>query len=176
MAAFFVYMTHKFIRINAIEELEKKASSKAIENIFFKKHLRNFSSEKVDDLVHQLDKEITPKIDCTQCGNCCKKLDPELSSEEIEKLAAVKNESPEQFKQNYVLHDGKSHFLKTKPCMFLMENKCSVYTSRPQACAGFPHLDLNDFKFRNTFWSNYSLCPIVYNVIESLKEKTGFKP
>lgn len=169
-------MKCKFIRINSIDELEYKASLKAIENIFFKKHLRNFSSEKVDDLVHQLDKEISPQIDCTQCGNCCKKLEPELSSEEMVKLALVKNECPEQFKNKYVLHDGKSHFLKTKPCMFLKECKCTVYSSRPQACAGFPHLNLKDFKFRSTFWSNYSLCPIVYNVIESLKEKTGFKP
>lgn len=169
-------MKPKFIRINSVEELEKTVATKAVENSFFKKHLRNFSSEKVDVLVHQLDKEITPQIDCTQCGNCCKKLETELSSDEIEKLAAVKNESPEQFKQNYVLHDGKSHFLKTKPCMFLNECKCSVYASRPQACAGFPHLDLNDFKYRSTFWSNYSLCPIVFNVIESLKEKTGFIP
>lgn len=167
-------MSRKFIRIDSVSELEKLASAKAVENIFFKKHLRNFSSEKVDTLVHELDREITPQIDCTQCGNCCKKLEPDLSSDEIEKLAAVKNVSPEQFKQNFVLHDGKSHFLKTKPCIFLKENKCTVYESRPQACGGFPHLDLNDFKYRNTFWSNYSLCPIVFNVIESLKEKTGF--
>ncbi len=169
-------MSRKFLRIDTVSKLEKIASEKAVENIFFKKHLRNFSAEKVDELVHLLDKEITPLIDCTQCGNCCKKLEPELSSDEIEQLAAVKNESPEHFKQNYVLHDGKSHFLKTKPCMFLNECKCSVYTSRPQACAGFPHLDLNDFKYRSTFWSNYLLCPIVFNVIESLKEKTEFKP
>lgn len=169
-------MSRKFIRIDSVTELKKIASTKAVENIFFKKHLRNFSSEKVDALVHELDREITPQIDCTQCGNCCKKLEPELSSDEIEKLAAIKNETPEKFKQNYVLHDGKTNFLKTKPCMFLSENKCSVYESRPQACAGFPHLDLNDFKYRSTFWSNYSLCPIVFNVIESLKEKTEFKP
>lgn len=169
-------MALKFIRINSVEELEEKASSKAIENIFFKKHLRNYSSEKIDELVHQLDKELTPQIDCTKCGNCCKKLEPELSSDEIKKLAMVKNESPEEFKIKYVLHDGKSHFLKTKPCMFLNECKCSIYSSRLQACAGFPHLDLKDFKYRSNFWSNYSLCPIVLNVIESLKEKTGFKP
>jgi Fe-S-cluster containining protein len=167
-------MKNKFIRINSIEELEKKATSKAVENIFFKKHLRNFTSHQVDALVHNLDKEISPQIDCTQCGNCCKKLEPELSTDEIEKLATLKQESPEQFKQKHVLHDGETHFLKTKPCIFLNERKCSIYLSRPQACAGFPHLDLKEFKYKSSFWNNYNLCPIVYNVIESLKEKTGF--
>ncbi|MFN4235080.1 MAG: YkgJ family cysteine cluster protein [Bacteroidia bacterium] len=167
-------MKNKFIRLNSLEELEQTAKSKAVENIFFKKHLRGYSSKIIDEMVHQLDKEITPKIDCTQCGNCCKKLEPELSTDEIERLANLKNECPEQFKQKYILHDGKTHFLKTKPCMFLQESKCSIYSQRPQACAAFPHLDLNEFKYKSTFWSNYFICPIVYNVIESLKGKTGF--
>lgn len=167
-------MKLKFIRIDSVDELEKAASEKAVENIFFRKHLRNFSSQQVDAMVHQLGIEISPKIECTQCGNCCKTLEPELSTEEIERLSMLKNESPEQFKHNYILHDGKVHFLKTKPCVFLSGNKCSIYAHRPQACAGFPHLDLKDFKYKTSFWSHYSICPIVFNVIESLKEKTGF--
>lgn len=168
-------MKNKFIRINSVEELEQTAKLKAVENIFFRKYLRGYSSNIIDEMVHQLDKEITSMIDCTACGNCCKKLEPELSTDEIERLSKLKNESPEQFKQKYTLHDGKTHFLKTKPCMFLSQCKCSIYSQRPQACAAFPHLDLNEFKYKSTFWSNYSICPIVYNVIESLKEKTAFK-
>lgn len=103
-------------------------------------------------------------------------MEPGLESHEIEELANFAKEEIEAFKQQFIAYDGNALYLKTKPCMFLDGCACQVYEHRPMACAGYPHLDQHDLKFRTTFWANYSICPIVFNVIEHLKEETGFVP
>ncbi|MES2561076.1 MAG: YkgJ family cysteine cluster protein [Bacteroidota bacterium] len=147
---------------------------KTIDNIFFKKFLRGVSSKEVDDRIHRLSETISTQVDCLQCANCCKKLEPGLEASEIETLAAIKQQEIDEFKQQYVAYDGEALYLKTKPCMFLDDCACTIYEQRPAACAGYPHLNQPDMKFRRTLWENYSICPIVFNVIEGLKEELGF--
>jgi len=46
-----------------------------------------------------------------------------------------------------------------------------VYPDRPNDCRSYPHLHKNDFVLR--LWGvddDSSVCPIVYNVYEKLKE------
>lgn len=148
--------------------------TKTIENIFFKKYLRKFSSSDIDQKIHALNIEISAQIDCLQCANCCKKLEPGLEPHEIEILASFKKQEIEVFKQNYIAYDGQSLYLKTKPCLFLTNCSCSIYENRPAACSGYPHLDTTDLKHRKSFWENYSICPIVFNVIEQLKADLKF--
>lgn len=147
---------------------------KNIENIFFKKHLRNIASSVVDEKIHALNKHISEHIDCTQCANCCKQFEPGLETHEIETLAEQKHMPSDLFKQQYVAFDGEAQFLKTKPCMFLHDCKCSIYSHRPAACAGFPHLNGKDMKYKRSLWNNYGVCPIVFNVVERLKLELGF--
>lgn len=160
--------------VNSPDDMLPLLAAKNIENMFFKKHLRNYKSELIDVTIHKLNNEIAPKIDCTTCANCCKKLEPGLEENEIERLAVIKQTEPHLFKQNFVGFDGEAQFLKTKPCMFLNDCKCSIYGSRPSACAGYPHLDGKDMKYKRSLWSNYSICPIVFNVIEALKTELNF--
>lgn len=148
---------------------------KTIENIFFKKFLRGIPSAEVDEKIHRLQAEVSAQIDCLQCANCCKNLEPGLEAHEIEGLALAKQTSIEAFKQQYIGYDGEALYLKTKPCMFLNGCACTVYEQRPAACAGYPHLDQKDMKFRRTLWENYSICPIVFNTLETLKAELGFK-
>jgi hypothetical protein len=72
------------------EDLVAIIPQKSIENIFFKKHLRNYSSATVDEKIHALNKQVSAQIDCTLCANCCKKLEPGLEYHEIENLAQKK--------------------------------------------------------------------------------------
>ena len=47
-------------------------------------------------------------------------------------------------------------------------------TVRPAVCANYPHLHRN---FRSRLWQaidNADTCPIVYNVLERLKQRLGF--
>jgi hypothetical protein len=160
--------------VKSPEDMQPLLASKNIENMFFKKHLRNFKSELIDQSIHTLSKQITSQIDCTTCANCCKKLEPGLEENEIVRLVAIKQTEPHVFKQNFVEFDGEAQFLKTKPCMFLNDCKCGIYESRPNACAGYPHLDGKDMKYKRSLWSNYTICPIVFNVIEALKSELKF--
>jgi uncharacterized protein len=156
-------------------ELAPVLKDKTIENIFFKKFLRDIASNIVDEKIYRLNALVGPQIDCLKCANCCKKLEPGLEEHEIERLAAHKQLSPEEFKHQYVAYDGTALYLQTKPCMFLDNCSCNIYISRPAACAGYPHLDQKDLKYRRSFWENYSICPIVFNVVEALKQELGFK-
>ncbi len=156
------------------DDITPLMGKKSIENIFFKKHLRQFKSVDVDARIHQLYQSVSAQIDCTECGNCCKKLEPGLESKEIERLAQQKNLAAETFKELFVAFDGEAQFLKTKPCMFLADCKCTIYEHRPAACAGYPHLDGTDMKYKSSMWSNYALCPIVFNVLEALKKELHF--
>lgn len=156
------------------DEMTALLGAKNVENIFFKKHLRQFKSDEIDRLIHELNEVVSAQIDCTACGNCCKKLEPGLELNEIERLAKLKNMEADVFKTEFVLFDGYAQFLKTKPCMFLAECKCTIYEHRPAACAGYPHLDGTDMKYKSSMWSNYLVCPIVFNVIEELKTTLNF--
>lgn len=160
--------------IHTPEELSASLANKAVENIFFKDYLAKLSVSKLDPIVEELNTEVSAAVDCTQCGNCCKRLEPGLEQEEIEVLAKQREMEPEDFKRKFIGYDGQSHFLKAKPCMFLNEKVCSIYEYRPGSCAGYPHLDVKG-AIRNThIWSSYSMCPIVFNVIEGLKKRLRF--
>ncbi len=156
------------------EELNSISPQKQVANIFFKKMIRGLSAKQVDDAIHELSSKIEQEIDCTQCANCCKKLEPGIEEKDIEQLAAIKQMSAADFNREFVAYDGQSLYLKTKPCKFLHQNKCSVYEIRPGACAAYPHMNQPDLKYKRSIWENYHICPIVYNVIEGLKVRFGF--
>ena len=75
------------------------------------------------------------------------------------------------------IENGEGYRFKVQPCPFLKENSCTCYTFRPSDCRSYPHLHKNDFTSRlMDVIENSSLCPIVYNMYESLKEELwGYK-
>jgi Fe-S-cluster containining protein len=156
-------------------QLSKVLEGKNVENIFFREHLLKMNVAALNPLVQQLNIEVSAAVDCTQCGNCCKRFEPGLEQNEIEVLAAQKQLEPEVFKERFIGHDGHSHFLKAKPCMFLNDTVCSIYEHRPGSCAGYPHLDQENAIRNQHIWASYSMCPIVFNVLERLKEAVGFR-
>lgn len=152
------------------------AAGKLSENVFFNKLLSGLPLEKLSPLVQQLNETVSAAIDCTACGNCCKKLEPGLEQDEVEVLAAHRQMEPEVFMRRYVSWDGDSHFLQAKPCMFLEGTVCSIYEHRPGSCAGYPHLDQPAAIRNRHIWESYSMCPIVFNVVEELKAALNFTP
>ena len=99
---------------------------------------------------------------------------PLLKPRDIERLATHLGLSVEQFLAEYLEEDevGEGHVFKTAPCAFLHESACSVYPQRPEACRSYPHLHKREIVFRlNQVVSNCSVCPIVYNVYERLKQE-----
>jgi Fe-S-cluster containining protein len=146
------------------------------ENLRFISYLKIQDSVHIDKLVHELNSFYISRIDCTQCGNCCTHLRPILAESDIDILIRNLQLSREKFKKAYVMTDEEGDMLfKKLPCAFLSDRKCGLYNSRPEDCRSYPHLYKNDFTSRlYGIFENYAICPIVFNVVEDLKNRLGF--
>ncbi len=156
-----------------LRKIKKIAEDKDDENWDFRSFLKGRSSKNLDSIVHELVKQVSEAIDCTACGACCKEFHPILKEPDIEKLSKSLSISPEQFRTSYVEKDvDDDNVFNQTPCPFLKSNKCTQYDSRPGDCKSYPHLHKKDFSSRLIgVINNYSICPIVFNVFESLKER-----
>ena len=159
--------------LDKIKELSKE---KEDENWKFRSFLKecDISIEKIDSITHKLFKKVSSEIDCKTCANCCKEVQPVLDQEDIEKLSKGLGIPITHFKEKYLMKDKepKKFIFNKKPCPFLKDNLCSHYTYRPKDCVSYPHLHKNGFILRLMgVIGNCSICPIVYNVYEYLKEE-----
>lgn len=83
-------------------------------------------------------------FECTQCGACCTGSPGYvwISDEEIEDMASFLQLTIEQFIKKYTRSIyGRRALLehpKTYDCVFLKDNTCTLYTSRPKQCRTYP--------------------------------------
>ena len=154
-------------------KIKKFSQEREDENWYFRTFLKGYAIKNLDSVVHKLFKQVSEAIDCTACGNCCKEIQPGLKKKDINKLSKSLNILPDQFVTKYVDKDEDGdNILNQLPCPFLKNNKCTQYESRPVDCASYPHLHKKDFVFRLIgVVNNYSICPIVFNVYEALKNR-----
>jgi len=156
--------------------IQQLATEKENENNAFVSFLKQQDADAIDEAVHTLNQSIEPKIDCTACGNCCKSLMINVTEEEADRVANSLHMNRSQFDESY-LEKGSSGLMviNTIPCHFLADNKCTVYEDRFAGCREFPALHLPYFSKRLfTVMMHYDRCPIIFNVMEELKVKTGF--
>lgn len=155
--------------------LQQEGQTRLEENERFRAFLLNWQGP-LDDIVIGLNQQISSQIDCTTCGNCCRSLMINVSAEEADRLASSVNKSLDETKSLYLEESiGGQLVMNTIPCHFLNDNKCSIYADRFEGCKAFPYLDLPGFRARIfAILMHYDRCPIVYNLIESLKEDTNF--
>ena len=159
------------------EFIKKQAELNEEENDVFRLFLKGLDGDELDKKVHEINDIVTPKIDCTVCGACCRQLMINVTEQEKIAVANHLDISPETFKENYLEESMQGKLIiNTIPCHFLAESKCSIYENRFTECRAFPHLHESNFKGR-LFGTlvHYAMCPIIYNVIEQLKIDVGFK-
>jgi len=129
----------------------------------------------MDLQVHALHDKISERTDCLKCANCCRTLGPLITDKDIEHMAKALRMKTSDVEAKYlrVDEDGDKVF-RTMPCAFLGEdNYCSIYESRPKACREYPHTDRKRFyQLFNLSIKNAYTCPIVYEVLESLKKQS----
>ena len=153
-----------------LNKLAEKAEPSTKE--LFKKWKKK-SPEKLDEKIQKLHKEVFEKIDCLNCGNCCRTLGPRITDRDIDKVARYLKIRPSEFASKYLrIDEDNDYVFKSMPCPFLgSDNYCSVYPARPKACAEYPHTDrrkfnqILDLTIKNTF-----TCPAVYEIVERLKK------
>lgn len=84
------------------------------------------------------------RFKCTECGKCCTGSPGYvfLSQNDLQRLAKHFSLSDEEFSHTYTRHVENNLALIDLPgsgdCIFLKENRCSVYESRPIQCRTFP--------------------------------------
>lgn len=130
---------------------------------------------RLDTLVEQLAAPIRAAIDCTQCANCCHKLDVDVTCADVHRLAEGLGTSADAIITNYVdrgsLTDDSEWKLHAGPCRFLKGKLCSVYAHRPDACRIYPAFT-PDFRWTLTdLIAGASFCPITYNLLSQVSEQ-----
>jgi len=114
--------------------------------------------------------EVWSQIDCTECANCCRVMSTRVVPDEFAPLARVLGLSIEDL--GTVLRfetEGERGWMLPYPCPLLNGNLCRVYDDRPHECRDYPNLH-TDFRTHSiSRFVNAETCPIVFNVIESLK-------
>jgi len=158
-----------------LTKIKKLARQRDDQNWDFRTFLKRYDGPmEIDSLVHDLYRKISSEIDCKQCANCCREIQPILSEEDIRLFSKGVGLSVDKFTAQYLAPVKNSSELsfKRQPCPFLKENLCVNYEHRPRDCRSYPHLHKDRFVSRlmGMIW-NYSVCPIVFNVFEHLKRE-----
>ena len=152
-------------------QIRTLAEKKEDENWRFRRFLKEKSDlDEVDSQVFAITKRVWAGIDCTQCANCCREMQPTFSEEEVDRLARRLAMTREHFIEAYLERsdpDSDNPWrTRTTPCPFLKDNLCSVYEDRPADCSGYPYLYKPDFVFRTMGMIGRTFtCPIVYEVM-----------
>ena len=100
-----------------------------------------------------------------------------VTQPEAENLARHLDMPEEELKEKYIETSltGDRMIVSAIPCHFLTGTMCSIYEHRFAGCREFPGMHLPGFTSRLfTTFMHYGRCPIIYNVVEQLKIKTGF--
>jgi Fe-S-cluster containining protein len=171
-----IIATTEFPLITSLEILQHESELKQDENDEFRRYLDQCDSNEVDKLVHQLNEKITPQVNCLECGNCCRSLMINVEENELHAIADYLHTNTEDLKARHVETSLQGQMImNTIPCAFLSGNACTVYEHRFSECREFPHLNRPHFTERlfGTLM-HYGRCPIIYNVVEQLKNKLNF--
>ncbi len=146
-------------------------------NFDFRSFLKGNDSIEVDLIAHKLDKQIRKQIDCTSCGNCCIELKASVTDKDVARISESLGLSDNEFVDKYIdTSNDEEKIFAHKPCKFLKDRNCTIYDVRPKDCISYPHTQKKNFTRRLIgVIENYSVCPIVFNLVEQLKIELEFK-
>jgi Fe-S-cluster containining protein len=136
------------------------------------KKLKAKAPKNLDDTFRSLHDAAFEKIDCLECGNCCKTTSPIFIDTDVDRIAKHLKMSPSAFSEKYLLVDeDKFQVLKTTPCSFLgIDNYCHIYEVRPRACREYPHTNRKRMtQILELTLENTLICPAVEQIVEKLK-------
>lgn len=137
------------------------------------KKLKKSKPKDLDAVVHNLHDEVFEKIDCLDCGNCCKTTSPGMHDKDVDRLAKhLKMKSVDLIDQYMEMDNDGDYVFKSAPCPFLgADNYCLVYEARPLACREYPHTNRKRFyQVLDLSVKNTEICPAVVKVFEELKK------
>jgi uncharacterized protein len=145
---------------------------------YFLTRLETVKPKGMDKLAKEMDKEVWAETDCLACANCCKTMTPTFTKQDIKRISAHFNQTPEEFTEKWLYKERSTGDMmnKKQPCQFLnlKDNKCSIYEIRPVDCATFPHHTKKNFTdWVHVYKQNVEYCPATYKLVEKMMEKVG---
>jgi hypothetical protein len=168
--------------VTDLAEIRRLGTSRSRENQDFRRYLA--AHHQPIEPFQILAGETARQIDCTACANCCRYSVVSVTRAEIETIARSLDLPADEVTRIYTSPDPDApamRVLKSTPggCIFLRGNLCTVYAARPNACRDFPHITLGTHSLGGRIsslcrWA--SLCPIIYNALESYKHLVGYHP
>ena len=161
-----------------LENLEKYAKDKHMENKKYFEKLKKKTPKNLDYIMQDLHETEFNKTNCLSCANCCKTTGPLFNNLDIERISKYLRQKPQQFINQYLQNDEDNDYVLQKlPCSFLdQENKCIIYDVRPKACREFPHTDRKKFQqITEITLKNIPICPAAFRIVEEMKKKLPLK-
>ena len=150
------------------ESNKKIAQSSANKTL---KKLGSKNNKTINTIADEVHEEVFERIDCLECGNCCKSIPPIVNDTDVKRISKFLNISTKEFNATYVRMDTDGdQVMNQSPCPFLgANNMCDIYEVRPKACRQYPHTDGHEFtKHFKLHKQNISYCPAVYHIIEEM--------
>jgi uncharacterized protein len=159
---------YRIMSVELLHNWEKKSADRQKQ---YKQFLQRADKNKVLKQLPMLHEEAFSKIDCLQCGNCCKGYSPRFKTPDIKRISKHLKMKEGDFINQYLRVDEDGDYvMRSAPCAFLGDdNYCSIYDVRPSDCERFPYTDEDVMvKRQNITLKNSSFCPAVYYVLEKL--------
>lgn len=156
------------------DKLQKAFEKVEEENWALRAFLKEQDPDEVDDIVHNLHKELFKDCDCIACSNCCKASGTIVNQADIKNISAKLNLSVSEFKKEYLVKTDEGFMISKEPCPFLSDNGCKIYECRPKCCKEYPYTDKEEISTRLiNLVENCAVCPVVFEIFERLKNHFG---
>lgn len=158
-------------------KIRAAARAREDENLKFRSFLKNRAdADELDRHFLELHNKLFARYDCCKCANCCRNYDTLVQEEEIAPIAEYLGLPEQRFIDEYIIKTRNGYEIEG-PCRFLNgDGKCAIQECKPEVCRDFPHTDKP-----GRLWSLYGVleyaetCPVVYEILECLKDIYGFK-
>jgi len=151
-----------------LEDWEKKGKE---HRKLYQNFLQRADKRKVLKQLPALHDEAFSKINCLDCGRCCKNHSPRFKMHDIKRISKTMGMKEMDFIDKYLKMDDDGDYVNQRlPCAFLADdNTCNIYEDRPTDCARYPYTDEDVFLKRPVITlKNSEVCPAVYYVFEKL--------
>lgn len=159
------------------KDVSATAASREDENLCFRTFLKNHADpDELDQQFLELHRELFARYDCRQCRNCCRWYSTTLSEEEIARISDYLGMTRQKFLEDCLIR-GRDGLELPAPCRFLgMNGECQLQDCKPAECRGFPYTDRPDrLASLYSVLSAAEVCPVVFEILERLKEIYHFK-
>jgi Fe-S-cluster containining protein len=126
----------------------------------------------LDTYAEVIDKEVWAETDCLSCSNCCRRMTPTFTFQDMKRISAHLGMSIKAFKEKWLYKNKEGEWMnRSQPCQFLdlKTNMCSIYEVRPADCAGFPHLTKKKMvDYMHVHKQNIAYCPATFKMVEKM--------